>query len=183
MFANPEVDLDSLPRAEAVDWQPLHPRFVRCRQVRRLVVCVVLLVALAVAYVLAAERGLEIAPWAMALAVGGGVLIAVWYLLWPVLEVPKRGYALRDKDIVYRAGLLWRSVQVVPFNRVQHASTDSGPLERRFGLAALTVFTAGGSGGDLQIAGLGEQLAENLRAYIVGKLGSDGGEREVDAAE
>ncbi|MYJ74979.1 MAG: PH domain-containing protein, partial [Gammaproteobacteria bacterium] len=51
-----------------------------------------------------------------------------------------------------------------------HAETGSGPMDRRFGLARLTVFTAGSAGGDLRIDGLGVDLAEQLRRYIVGRL-------------
>ena len=87
--------------------------------------------------------------------------------------MPKRGFALRDQDIVYKHGVLWRSVKAVPFNRVQHAATGSGPLDRRFGLATLTVFTAGGSGGDLRVPGLNRDLAERLRGYIVDRVGHD----------
>ena len=29
MFANPQVSPETPPSAEALDWQPLHPRFVR----------------------------------------------------------------------------------------------------------------------------------------------------------
>ena len=81
-------------------------------------------------------------------------------LVWPLLDVPRRGYVVRDKDLVYKAGVLWRSVKAVPYNRVQHAETASGPLDRRYGLARLTVFTAGGSGGDLRVDGLSSDVAE-----------------------
>ena len=173
MFVNPEVPLESLPVAEQVDWQALHPRFVRRLQAKKLI-HVVVAFALAAAAHYFALRAAQLAwleAW-MPLAVWAVLgLWACWSLSWPAVEVPHRGYAVRDKDILYKSGVLWRSMTAVPCNRVQHAVTSSAPLDRRFGLATLTVFTAGGAGGDLQIAGLGEERAESLRVFIVGKLG------------
>ena len=186
IFVNPEVALESLPNAEQVAWQRLHPRFASCLQTQRLAVVALVAVAAGVAYVLAAAGEAGIGVPRLAVAASGGALLGILFLAWPAVDVPRRGYAVRDKDIVYRAGVFWRSVKVVPFNRVQHATTGSGPLERRFGLATLTIFTAGGSGGDLRIAGLGEDLAERLRVYVVSRLGAaekPGGDADTEAAE
>ena len=92
-------------------------------------------------------------------------------MTWPALAVPRRGYAVRDKDIVFRKGILWRSVTAIPFNRIQHVETSNTPLDRKFGVATLQLFTAGGSGGDLKVDGLGAEVAEQLRIYILGKVG------------
>ena len=170
MFVNPEVPLDSLPRAEHVDWHALHARFARCLQVKWLIAAVVPLAVLGGLYALSVYR-FGLSPWWTASAVA--LLACAWIaicLTWPLVVVPRRGYAVRDKDILYKSGVWWQSVQVVPFNRVQHAVRGSGPLERRFGLASLTVYTAGIGAGDLRIAGLGEDVAERLRVYIVSKL-------------
>ncbi|MDH3749467.1 MAG: PH domain-containing protein, partial [Gammaproteobacteria bacterium] len=82
------------------------------------------------------------------------------------------GYVIRSKDIVFKSGVFWRSVTAVPFNRVQHVETNNTPLDRKFGLANLQIFTAGGSGGDLSISGLGADVAERLRIYILDKVGA-----------
>ena len=93
-------------------------------------------------------------------------------MLWPAVSVPRRGYAVRDRNILFRKGVVWRSVTAVPFNRIQHVETSSTPLERQFGLATLQLFTAGGSGGDLKIRGLGKDIAERLRVFILDKAGA-----------
>ena len=103
-------------------------------------------------------------------------------VFWPVVDIPRRGYAVRDKDILYKAGVFWRSVTAVPYNRVQHAETGNSPMERRFGLARLTVFTAGTASGDLRIEGLDEARGERLRIFVVGKVrGEDLAATPVDA--
>ena len=171
MFVNPEIPLDSLPRVEQVDWRALHVRFVYCLQVKWLVAAVFPLGLLGGLYALLVyEFGLP-GVWT---AIAAALLACAWIALcltWPLVAVPRRGYAVRDKDILFKSGVWWQSVQVVPFNRVQHAVRGSGPVERRFGLASLTVYTAGGGSGDLRIVGLGEDVAERLRVYIVSKLG------------
>jgi len=63
-------------------------------------------------------------------------------------------------------------VTAIPFNRIQHVETSSDPLDRKFDLATLQLFTAGGSSGDLKIDGLGKDVAEQLRAFILKKVGA-----------
>ena len=171
MFVNPEIPIDALPSADAVEWHPLDPRFVRCRQARNVVRTLILFAIVGIAHTVVvnvpklADVG-WVFPWLWAL---GGVRLC-WALFWPIVDIPRRGYAVRDKDILYKAGVFWRSVTAVPYNRVQHAETGSSPMERRFGLARLTVFTAGTASGDLRIEGLDETRAERLRIFVVGKV-------------
>jgi membrane protein YdbS with pleckstrin-like domain len=102
-----------------------------------------------------------------ALAIG----FAIVFVSWPRISVPRRGYVVRDKDIVFRSGVIWQSVTAIPYNRIQHVETSNTPLDRKFGVATLQLFTAGGSGGDLKVDGLGAEVAEQLRIYILGKVG------------
>lgn len=181
MFVNPEVALESLPSATELDWHALDPAFVRCQQAKALLrwgaVAVAAGVATGLAIAFDAPMG-RVEP----IIAGWGVIVlaASRALLWPLLDVPRRGYVVRDLDLVYKAGVLWRSVKAVPYNRVQHAETASGPVDRRFSLARLTVYTAGGSGGDLRLDGLSSDAAERLRAHIAAKLGGDAKPDRVD---
>jgi len=90
-----------------------------------------------------------------------------------VLEFKHKSYAIRERDLVYNEGYIWRSSTVVPFNRVQHCEVSQGPVERLFGLSELKVFTAGGSSSDISIPGLKPDTAERLKEYIVIKTGLD----------
>lgn len=166
MFENPEIAVAELPAADDVEWQALDRRFVPRQQVRGLMNVAVLAVA-AVVFQLARQRlGSGLPVW------GAWTIVAIaslGALLWPLVSVPKKGYALRDKDLVYRSGVLWRSVTAVPFNRVQHVETASTPLDRRFGLASLQLYTAGTSGGDLAIHGLPGDAAERMRVFVLRK--------------
>ena len=176
VFSNPQVPITDLPSVEEVVWQPLDRRFMPRLVLGRLIrVGLLVAAALGIGFVVDAD-GVDWLP--SEARVAGWIALALWALrslVWPVVSVPCRGYAVRDKDILYKAGVLWRSTVVVPFNRVQHAVTGSAPLDRRFGLASLTVFTAGGGGGDVTINGLAEDMAEQLRVHIVNKLRRDVG--------
>ncbi|MEX2497234.1 MAG: PH domain-containing protein [Woeseia sp.] len=170
MFENSEIALDELPGAESLAWRPLDSRYVPRLQIDALITtAVIAVIVLAVQY---APLPIDIrwrswVPWLLLPAFGLSLV------LWPLLSVPRKAYALRDKDLFYRSGVLWQSVTAVPFNRVQHVETSSTPLDRLFGHAALQVFTAGGSGGDLKISGLPADVAEKLRLFILEKAGAD----------
>jgi len=78
----------------------------------------------------------------------------------------RRSYALREKDLTYKKGWLFSATTTVPFNRIQHTEVSQGPLERRFELCTLNIYTAGGSTSDLSIPGLNEDEAQQLRDFI-----------------
>jgi len=166
MFQNPEIALDDLPGMEDLDWRKLHKDFVRRMQVQHALVA---LAPLAGATVFTVLLHALLIPtlFLWTLAVG----FAIVFVSWPRISVPRRGYVVRDKDIVFRSGVIWRSVTAIPYNRIQHVETSNTPLDRRFGVATLQLFTAGGSGGDLKIDGLGAEVAEQLRIYILDKVG------------
>lgn len=167
MFQNPEIALDELPGTEEADWQKLHPQFVRRMQIQALIMLGISTVAIIIAKIV---LGIPLLPILLLYALL--VIIAIASLAWPALSIRHRGYVLRDKDILFRKGVLWRSVTAVPFNRIQHVETSNTPLDRKLGLATLQLFTAGGSGADLKIEGLGKDVAERLRLFILDKAGA-----------
>lgn len=165
MFENPQVALDQLPSADRVDWEALDPRYLLALRLRATIIVAGIATALAVAAIIG------VAPPPL-LTWPGVAAVAVALYGWPALAVPRRGYALRARDILFRKGVLWQSVTAVPFNRIQHVETGSSPLDRRLGLATLNLYTAGGSGSDLRIDGLAADVAERLRGAILEKTGS-----------
>jgi len=166
MFQNPEIALEDLPGMEDLAWQKLHPDFVRRMQVEHALIALAPLAGAAVLSVLLHIPLLQtVLLWALAIG------FAIVFVSWPRISVPRRGYVVRDKDIVFRSGVIWQSVTAIPYNRIQHVETSNTPLDRKFDVATLQLFTAGGSGGDLKIDGLGAEVAEQLRIYILGKVG------------
>jgi membrane protein YdbS with pleckstrin-like domain len=173
MFDNAEIGIDDLPKVDAVEWYGLDPAFVR-RQLTEAAIALVFIVTgiggLHLVFSIAfADQNLDISLgwlWIIPFA------LAFPLIAWPIISVPKKGYAVRERDILYRSGVFWRTVTAIPFNRIQHVEKSSTPLDRRFSVATLQLFTAGGTGGDLKIHGLPAKIAEKLRFFILEKIGS-----------
>lgn len=100
------------------------------------------------------------------------MLFSPWLLLLLIIFFVEirgfgiKGYAIREKDISYKSGLVFFHMTTVPFNRIQHCEVSQGPLARLFDLASVKVYTAGGSSSDLSINGLTKERAQKLRDYI-----------------
>ena len=106
-------------------------------------------------------------------------ILSFWILLYCFLILlsfkgfEHKGYAMRERDIIFKKGWIWRSSTIVPFNRVQHTEIEQGPIERIFRLSVLKIFTAGGSSSDLRIPGLLPENANRLKDYIQNKVERD----------
>lgn len=171
MFENAEVNPEDLPRVETVDWQSMDSNYLRRQLTAAGIAIFFVVVGAAAMHII-----FSIAFTGRDMSFGGfwliPVLIAIPLFTWPLVSVPRKGYAVRERDIVYRSGIFWRTVTAIPFNRIQHVEKSSTPLDRRFQLASLQLFTAGGTGGDLKIHGLPAASAEKLRQFILDKIGN-----------
>lgn len=102
-----------------------------------------------------------------ALVVTAGVLWAVGFTWltrsWPDLEHRHASYRVGPEGIEIRRGVLWRHVISVPRSRIQHTDVSQGPVERRYGLGTLTLFTAGTEHEKVELAGLDHSLALEIR--------------------
>lgn len=171
-FTNQPIYEHDLPQMQEVDFHPLQPNYRKVQIIRASFLGLLAGVALGIAW-------LVIPGFLLFKMLGTGVVL-LWVFL-NMLFINKRfavkGYALRDHDIMYRSGWLFRSVTVIPFNRVQHTEIGQGPVERYFNLAELTLYTAGGQLADLSIAGLTPDDAQRMRDFIVSKAGQDATEQ------
>ena len=57
--------------------------------------------------------------------------------------------------------------ELIPMSRVQHVDTGRGPIERRFGLATVVLYTAAGPS---KIPGLAGEVADRLRDHIFARV-------------
>ncbi|MDQ3139238.1 MAG: PH domain-containing protein [Pseudomonadota bacterium] len=105
---------------------------------------------------------------AAALALGA-LLIAVM----PARHYRSWAYEVAPDELHVSHGLWFRSRTVVPFGRVQHIDLAHGPVERRFGVARLTLHTAGTKSGAVTLPGLAQADAERLRDDIRAKIQQD----------
>ncbi len=167
MFENLEIALDELPDTDDLDWEQLHPLYARAlRIVAAIALAIIAVATTALTFIL----NFPLTPFVVLYSLLA--LATAIAMIWPGISVQRQGYVLRDKDILFRKGVIWRSVTAIPFNRIQHVETSSTPIDRKLELATLQLFTAGGSGGDLKIGGLGKNVAEKLRVFILDKAGA-----------
>lgn len=162
-FTNLQVGLTDLPNADELVMEPMAEAYEREVKAQQLIIWLPLLMVSFVPYVLAKIIFLLLLP----------VVILLLSAIISRLVIKKsqvKGVAMRDFDMAYRSGLFWRKTVIVAFNRVQHVEVSSGPLQRKFGLASVKLFTAGGSSVDLRIDGLMAGRAEHIRAFITSKI-------------
>lgn len=94
-------------------------------------------------------------------------VFALWLLIRaPLRRYSARGYSLEGERLRVVRGILFRADTVVPFGRVQHIDVGQGPLERAFGLATLTVHTAGTHNASVAVPGLAQAEATAIREAI-----------------
>lgn len=160
MFTNDSLLPDDLPSVRDAHWEKLHPLYPRM--------------------VLISGTAFWLALGAVGLTLTlTGVLpltLAGFFLAWALVLIPSamaypaarvKRYAIREQDVLFHEGLLWKSTTVVPRNRIQHIETENGPLERWYGLVTLKCYGAGGQQADLVIPGLEERLGQQLRQYLL----------------
>ena len=103
---------------------------------------------------------LGLACFGVPLLIAGTIVCLIWpkwwlivpvaviavLLVWQAWLIPRRvramAYAIRDRDLFVRSGIMFRHLTVVPYVRIQYVDIHVGPIERAFGLASLTVNTA-----------------------------------------
>lgn len=155
-----------LPESEpfdpaGVDWTPVSPRLATARLVVALVWMGLPLLGLVVAAALSGQLWL----WICA-----GVLAAfvVWVLWLVPRQVRAMGYAERADDLLLRRGILFRSMVVVPYGRMQYVDVSAGPLARKLGIASVQLHTAS-PGTDASIDGLPTAEAARLRDQLASR--------------
>jgi hypothetical protein len=107
-----------------------------------------------------------------------GAVIAIARLIWSLVASGLRyrhlGFSTDGGVLRLRSGVLVRTEKVIPTRRLQHIDIDRGPLERWFGLASVSVFTAGGRRATFRLPGLSPETAESLRAELLRNAAQDG---------
>ncbi len=88
-------------------------------------------------------------------------------VIMPPLKHRAWRYAVRPHDVVICYGVLWKMRRTIPRPRIQHVDIESGPIHRAFGLARLSLFTAGTITAVAVIPGIRAADAEALREQLL----------------
>jgi len=87
--------------------------------------------------------------------------------LLPPLHYRHTSYRVDAQGIEIRRGINWRVVINVPRSRVQHIDVSQGPLDRRYGLGTLVLYTAGTDHAKVELAGLEHGRALRIRQHLL----------------
>lgn len=160
-FSNLELDIASLPKYEEVELYPLSENYILKLNISTTISLLFFAVGLFVAYFFL--QNYEVYFWVL---VGFFVLLFGWSFFVNFQLAKRNGYSLRERDVIYRRGFVFEKITVVPFNRIQHVSVERNFLDKILNLSSLKVFTAGGSGSDVNIPGLKPETATALKEEI-----------------
>lgn len=171
-FTNNTIELDLLPKFEEVQLKPLSSQYWKVVLINILIF--LLFVAAGIFAILYFK---EEPRQYLLIIIAIYITFAVLLLFIYNIGVKRRGFAVRERDIIYASGVLALSTTIVPFSRIQHIALHEGLISRIFNLGELQIFTAGGSSGSLHIRGIEIAEAKNIKALLMRQI------NETDAAE
>lgn len=103
--------------------------------------------------------------WAAPVAIA---LIVAWVFWLVPRQVRAMGYAEAEDDLLIRKGILFRSLTIVPYGRMQFVDVNAGPLDRKCGIAKVQLHTASAQT-DAKIEGLPPSEAARLRDRLTAR--------------
>jgi len=108
------------------------------------------------------QRAMLPLVWLVLAALGG-----LFSYRWPARAYQHTSYRVDDQGIEIRQGVYWRVVVNVPRSRVQHIDVAQGPVDRRYGLGKLVIYTAGTDHAKVELEGLAHERALRIRAHLL----------------
>lgn len=165
-FDNPQLDVSGLPDYKSSSFIGLEPKYLTVMIWGALVFALITLIA-PVGVMIAMDNWMNMSLWL--LTFGLWLLFHSINLILVKPRFAQKSYAIRERDITYKTGLLSRTTTTIPFNRVQHCDIKQGVISRYFGLSKLNIYTAGGSRSDLAIPGLKPEVANKVMEFVLQK--------------
>lgn len=167
-FSNNTIDISSLPQFENVEFQQVSRKYLVKSNIQTGIFMIVLLSIWGGFLFYGAN---QYSIWISLFA----ILLYFSFRFWNNYKLQENyGYAVREKDIMYRRGFMVSSTTVIPLNRIQHVSISRDVLDKMLDISSVQVFTAGGSGSDISIPGLDPQLAVQVKEALAAKLSENG---------
>ena len=151
-------------------WQSFDPRNIDYERTAGWIAIAVVGVIMVVGLTI---TGIATWPNWMVLGIAGSVcLLVLGFLVFlniylPPLSHSRAAWSCDARGFQMRKGIWWRKVTSVPRSRVQHTDVHQGPMQRSYGLAKLTVHTAGTQNSTVEVEGLNHEVAIQLRDVLI----------------
>jgi membrane protein YdbS with pleckstrin-like domain len=166
-FSNLEVDLESLPRFDDVQFLAVHPRYPFVASGIVVALEFIVLIAFTLAMVMSPQMRSFVVfgpGWFPA----GALFLALTFLAWFVYKsATVIRYAVRQHDVLVRSGVFWKKETVQPIKRIQHVEQAQGPVDKRFGFYKIKLFSAGTGHFTFEIPGLDTTAADGIKQLIL----------------
>ncbi len=166
-FTNETIDIETLPKFEEVQFTALHPKYKIVVAFNLCIFIGILLIIPTIVFFINSELFTNQVFLILGVL---ATIIPMFMILTSIIRFRKRGYAFREHDVLFKSGLISDSTTIIPYNRVQHVAVHQGFISRKLGLASVEIFTAGGSGSDLEIPGIEKEKAEKIKQLLMTKL-------------
>ena len=166
-FTNQTIDISTLPKFEETALNPLQKDYFKVMLIQFGIVYTILLIGIITLYVVSDE---ELIKGKIIYFVAGWIVLLILNFLYLKVSFAKKGFALREHDVIFKSGVISETTTIVTNNRVQHVALHQGMLSRIFGLASIELFTAGGSSSDLKIKGLLFEDAKKIKESVSLKI-------------
>ncbi len=166
-FQNLQVDWQQLPQAASVEMKPIEKAYLKVLYLAWGIFFLLMLAALILSLIY-----IDPTPtffW-KAVIISSFILLVIATYIITAASFKRKAYAVREKDVLYRTGWIFQKLHIIPFNRVQHCVVQSGPIERKFKLASISIYTAASNIHDISIKGLKPDDAEALKSFIMQQI-------------
>ena len=151
--------MDELFAPPGYEWTRLSPQY---RKMRKLLACAVPPLIATIPALLFGLIGGGSWWWVSSVLWAGTGGYSLFRLIRSSPSWTSWGYVEREEDLYITHGVWFRKLLAVPYGRMQLVEVESGPLERAFGLAAISLRTASPETG-ARIPGLEPAEAARLR--------------------
>jgi hypothetical protein len=158
---------EQLPQILELELQPLDHQYAAANRLIGLTITVFLALIGCILYFqpfLNLDKGIHRAIPYITICIVTFSMLLTWY---KYASDKHKFYTLRELDIHYISGLIFRKIVSQPITRIQHVEIKRGPIERKLGLASLQVFSAGGDMHTFEIPGLPTHSAKKIRQFIL----------------
>lgn len=116
----------------------------------------------AVAIAMAASVGGAVAFWVVAVL---AAFVAAWW--WSGMVYRCRTWRRTEGTVELRNGVIWKRHAVLPRNRVQNVTINSGPIRRHFDVATVVVHSAGAATPNIKLEGFAATTGDALQADLL----------------
>ncbi len=166
-FSNQALLLADIPSIEKLSQQPVEAVYASTNRIINLsITLLIVMISLLIKY----QSFIEVSASAKEVMINIVWAIAAFTLLftfYKALADVRKFYAIREQDISFTSGVIFKKTVSQPVLRIQHVELKRGPIDRKIGLAKLQVFSAGGAMHTFEIPGLKLDDAESIRQFIL----------------